>query len=151
MRILSLDLGTTTGWAYSTGVSGVWKLQPRREESSGMRYIKFINSLNEYRDLVDLIVYEEVKRHMGVYAAHTYGGFESQLQKWCIENNTEHTSVPVGTIKKFATGKGNAGKPLMIEAAEKITGRKMIDDNEADAVCLLSYYLKTYGIGVEEL
>ena len=45
---------------------------------------------------------------------------------------------PVGTIKKFATGNGRAGKPLIIAAARS-WGFEPADDNEADALALLHY------------
>ena len=47
--------------------------------------------------------------------------------------------VPVGTIKKFASGKGNASKQQMIEAVEDRFGCIVADDNEADAIALLEY------------
>ena len=44
-------------------------------------------------------------------------------------------AIPVGTVKKVATGKGNAGKEMMRDAAEK---RWQIEftggDDEADAL-----------------
>ena len=43
---------------------------------------------------------------------------------------------PVGTIKRFATGKGNADKTAMI-AAIRARGFPPADDNEADAIALL--------------
>jgi Holliday junction resolvasome RuvABC endonuclease subunit len=64
------------------------------------------------------------------------------LQSWCINNNAEYCGVPVGTIKLHATGKGNAGKDLMIAAAEKIIKQAAQDDNHADAVCLANYVIK---------
>ena len=50
--------------------------------------------------------------------------------------------VPVGTIKKHATGKGNAGKSEMIVAA-KVRGHNPVDDNEADALALLHWAIET--------
>jgi Holliday junction resolvasome RuvABC endonuclease subunit len=41
----------------------------------------------------------------------------------------------VGTIKKHATGKGNAGKDEMI-ASVQARGHQPADDNEADAIAL---------------
>jgi Holliday junction resolvasome RuvABC endonuclease subunit len=48
----------------------------------------------------------------------------------------------VGTIKKHATGKGNAGKDQMIEAMQ-LRGHPVTDDNEADALALLHCALET--------
>ena len=41
--------------------------------------------------------------------------------------------MPVGTIKKHATGKGNASKDDMI-ASVRLRGHNPADDNEADAL-----------------
>ncbi|MCX8006193.1 MAG: hypothetical protein N2688_14785, partial [Burkholderiaceae bacterium] len=47
-----------------------------------------------------------------------------------------YEGVPVGTIKRFATGRGNADKAAMI-AAVRARGFAPADDNEADAIALL--------------
>ena len=49
--------------------------------------------------------------------------------------------VGVGTVKKAWTGKGNAKKAEMIAAARQ-RGIKVVDDNEADAVAILSLALQ---------
>jgi hypothetical protein len=46
--------------------------------------------------------------------------------------------VPVGTIKKHATGKGNADKAAMV-AAMRGLGFGPADDNEVDALVLLAW------------
>jgi Holliday junction resolvasome RuvABC endonuclease subunit len=48
--------------------------------------------------------------------------------------------VPVGTIKRYVTGKGNADKQAVI-AAVKALGFSPADDNEADALALLHWAL----------
>ena len=63
------------------------------------------------------------------------------LTEWCELNNIPYTSVPVGTIKKFATGKGNAPKSAMIEAVYMKWGVVTDSDDEADAVALFQYKL----------
>ena len=145
--ILSLDLGTTTGWALrcSDGaiLSGSQSFKPQRFEGGGMRYLRFHRWLSEVvgpaeNPSVQEIVFEEVRRHLGVDAAHAYGGFLGQLSSFCEERKIPYRGVPVGTIKKFATGKGNANKDLMIAAA-KGKGFNPADDNEADAILLLCY------------
>ena len=55
----------------------------------------------------------------------------------CIrDRNIPYQGVPVGTIKKHATGKGNAGKDDMI-ASVRLRGHTPADDNEADALSLI--------------
>ncbi|MEY3082847.1 MAG: hypothetical protein RJA94_2832, partial [Pseudomonadota bacterium] len=52
--------------------------------------------------------------------------------------------MSVGTIKRFATGKGNADKQAMI-AAVRERGFESADDNEADAIAILLWALETKG------
>lgn len=47
---------------------------------------------------------------------------------WCV--------VPPSTLKKYATGAGNAGKTAMTIAARDRLGYTGVDDNEADAMWL---------------
>ena len=56
--------------------------------------------------------------------------------------SSSYQGVPVGTIKKHATGKGNAGKGDVI-AAMRAKGHPVTDDNEADALALLHWAIET--------
>ena len=104
-----------------------------------MRFVRFRSNL---RGLIananwpDLVAYEEVRRHMGVDAAHVYGGLIAVLQEECELRNPKipYLGVPVGTVKKLATGRGNASKAEMMQAArDRWPGWSPVDDNEADA------------------
>jgi hypothetical protein len=148
VNILAIDLGTHTGWALKqsdgTIASGTINFKPGRFEGGGFRYLRFKRWLSELQNSVaglDAVYFEEVRRHLGVDAAHAYGGFMAHLTAWCEEKEIPYQGVPVGTIKKSACGKGNAGKPEMIQAAKSL-GHNPADDNEADALCLLHYVLK---------
>jgi Holliday junction resolvasome RuvABC endonuclease subunit len=143
MTILALDLGTTTGWALMQAdgqiTSGSQSFKPQRFEGGGMRFLKFKRWLTDVKQCtsgIDLVVFEEVRRHAGVDAAHAYGGFMGQLTAWCEHHQIPYEGVPVGTIKKHATGKGNAGKEDMIASA-RARGHNPADDNEADAIALV--------------
>ncbi|UTO29095.1 crossover junction endodeoxyribonuclease RuvC [Bartonella harrusi] len=145
--ILCLDLGTTTGWAIR-GVdghifSGTVNFQPRRFEGGGMRYLRFKQWLTEMKATaggIDAVYFEEVRRHVGTDAAHVYGGFLGHLTAWCEHHEIPYEGIPVGTIKKVTTGKGNASKEEMIKAM-CAKGHKPKDDNEADALAIL-YLMK---------
>lgn len=142
--ILSLDLGTTTGWAIRHGYgidSGSIAFKPTRFEGGGMRYLRFQRWLdNTLKNVgrIDEIYFEEVRRHLGVDAAHAYGGFLSHLTAWCEVHEIPYQGVPVGTIKKFLTGRGNASKAEMIREV-RMSGYYPKDDNEADALALLRF------------
>jgi Holliday junction resolvasome RuvABC endonuclease subunit len=66
-----------------------------------------------------------------------YGGFLAMLEAWCATNKVRMIGVGVGTVKQHWTGKGNADKVAMIEAA-KGRGHNPVDDNHADALAILS-------------
>ncbi len=75
--ILSLDLGTTTGWALQNKdrqiTSGTISFKPQRFEGGGMRYLRFLEWLDEILEIagkLDAVVFEEVHRHLGTAAAH---------------------------------------------------------------------------------
>jgi Holliday junction resolvasome RuvABC endonuclease subunit len=147
--LLALDLGTTTGWALrgSDGhiTSGSESFRPQRFEGGGMRFLRFrrwLTELKGHADGIDTLVFEEVRRHAGVDAAHAYGGFLATLTAWCEHHGIPYQGVPVGTIKKHATGKGNANKDQMISAA-RLRGHAPADDNEADAIALLHWAVET--------
>jgi Holliday junction resolvasome RuvABC endonuclease subunit len=147
--ILTLDLGTQTGWALhdrsGSIISGSESFKPQRFEGGGMRFLRFKRWLTEIKqsaDWIDAVFFEEVRRHAGIDAAHAYGGFMAQLTAWCEHHQIPYQGVPVGTIKKHATGKGNASKEEMM-AAVSAKGFSPIDDNEADALALLDWAIAT--------
>jgi len=144
--ILALDLGTTTGWAMRRGgliLSGVAEFKPGRFEGGGMRYLRFTRWLDEMAtEPLAGIWFEEVRRHVATDAAHVYGGLMATLTAWCELRGIPYAGVPVGTIKKHATGKGNANKGAMVAAA-RARGFSPADDNEADALALLHWVIET--------
>ncbi|MDV7200214.1 hypothetical protein RYZ18_02615 [Roseovarius sp. 10] len=149
--ILALDLGTTTGWAIcgfdGLITSGTVSFKPGRYDGGGMRYLRFTNWLTEIDRLsgpIEAIYFEEVRRHAGTDAAHVYGGLLAVLTSWAELRVVPYQGVPVGTIKRHATGHGNANKQAMIDAA-RARGFTPTDDNEADAIAILLWALETQG------
>ena len=146
--VLCLDLGTSTGWAIHSkqGVitSGTISFKNDRWQGGGMRFLKFnrfLEELNDNTGPISMVFFEEVRRHMGVDAAHAYGGFLAHLTAWCEQQNIAYEGVPVGTIKRHATGKGNANKTMMMESARN-RGHQPADDNEADALALVYWAIE---------
>lgn len=138
MSILTLDLGKQTGWAiFTDGViqSGSKNFHGSRFSGGGMCFLSFSNWLNSLKD-ISAVYFEEVRRHLGTDAAHCYGGFFAVLTAWCEEHRIPYEGVPVKTIKRFITGKGNASKSEVIEAIRE-KGFLPRDDNEADALALM--------------
>jgi Holliday junction resolvasome RuvABC endonuclease subunit len=132
-NILALDIATKTGWKTRTA-SGVWDLKVNRGESESMRVIRFRAKVKELIELenIDLIAYE---RAAGRYKSSIIVESEmiGVLKLLCNELNIDMACYSATEIKKFATGKGNANKEAMIEAAKEL-GYNPKDDNEADAI-----------------
>ncbi len=147
MNILSLDLATKTGWAafFDHNInSGVQEFVLKRGESPGMRFLRFRAWLKEIKDLcpgrIDLVVFEQA-HHRGGAATQLCVGMVTDVLAFAADINAETMPVHTGTLKRFATGKGNAGKEEMKVAARK-RGYLPIDDNEADACLLLEYAME---------
>ncbi len=149
--ILALDLGTTTGWALQqrdgTITSGTQAFKPQRYEGGGMRFLRFKRWLNELLGHgwgLQAVYFEEVRRHKGNDAAHIYGGLMAHLTAWCEANGIAYEGVSVGTIKRHATGSGNAKKEAVLDAM-RAKGHDPQDDNEADALALLHWAIEQEG------
>ena len=149
--VLALDLGTTTGWALKASdefiSSGTLSFKSSRYDGGGMRYLRlrrWLDDLQRDAGPIGTIHFEEVRRHIGTDAAHIYGGMLGVLSAWCEERGIAYQGVPVGTIKAFATGKGNSDKAAVI-AAVRARGFSPIDDNEADAIAMLLWAIETGG------
>ena len=149
MKVLALDLATKSGWATNVGrQSGVQTFDVKRGESPGMRFLRCRAWLQEMLDLlggIDVIVYEQA-HHRGGAATAVCVGLVSTVLTFAAEHGIETMPVHTAELKKFATGRGNAPKAAMIEAA-KARGWSSADDNEADAELLLEFALQTLNGG----
>ncbi len=149
MKILAIDPGTHCGYASSPFESGVWDLSVKRHEGGGMRFVKLRAFLSKAIQLGPnmMLVYEEVRGHKGVDAAQVYGGIVAIITELCELQNIPYQGVPVGTIKKFATGKGNSNKEMMLhEARLKWPEIDIVDDNQADALFLWAWAKEQYDV-----
>jgi len=148
MKILALDTATKSGWAIMQDgkvvESGTEDFTKHRGESNGMLFLKFRTWLTRMllQDIT-LVVYEQA-HHRGGAATEICVNLTGRVQEMCSELNIEYTSVHTATLKKWATGCGNADKGEMMVRASYILGRKPIDDNEADAVLLGAYTSEMY-------
>lgn len=143
MTILSLDLGTQTGWAIkkpdSDIISGTVCLCHEEERDRDIRYLCFRDWLNnliiKYPDITQ-VYYEIVRRHLGILSAHVYGGYRGIMLAWAYDHNIKCMCYSPATIKKYITGKGNASKQQVIDAIKE-RGYDPCDDNEADALAIM--------------
>lgn len=133
MKILALDVATKTGW-FNGVAGGVWNFTPKRDESGGMRLLRFKSKIKEIIsiDKPDAVVFERTSghhKHALIVQAELHGVLKSVLD----DEGIEYKAYSATEIKKHATGKGNAGKPLMIKSCIEKLGVNPVDDNHADA------------------
>lgn len=156
MRVVGVDLSlTATGYADERG-SGVIRVKVRGPERLAeirdelMRRIgRFTPALPDEpedggwapggRPLVVLEGYSYASKGRSVVDIGELGGV-IRLLLW--EEAIPYIEVPPAVLKKFATGRGNAGKPEMLDAAIRHWAYEdSPDDNAVDA-----YLLRLMGI-----
>lgn len=156
MNILALDMATVTGWATLIDgriESGVQDFTKKRGESNGMLFMRFTGWLYALgfdfagKSRFDLVVYERA-HHRGGAATELCVGLMTRAQEFATRIGAEYMAVHTATLKKYATGKGNAGKPEMVSWAAAKVNRFITDDNESDAIALLYYAMDELGVTV---
>jgi len=176
--ILGLDLGTSCGYSYCfidkdnllkpRIYAGQLDLSAGPYDSGAIRFIRLRHFLSAISP--DLVAFEDVKytppntgfQSIGAIlsraatACEWFGALKATLCTWCEENGVGVTGVPIGAIKKRATGKGNANKSDVINACNKEFGFDFDPegyessgvDNIADSVFVCSLLIEQYGLGM---
>lgn len=148
-NVVGLDLSiTATGFALGDGSVGT--IQPSAK--LGDRRIVAIRDHLAGSSAVqnaDLVVIEGalVRSSAAVVIGMVHGAVRSVL----FDHDTPHAMVPPATLKKFATGRGNADKTAMAIAALKRAGVEFADDNECDAWWLRQAGLYRLGVPAFDL
>ena len=144
MKILALDVATKTGWCHVND-SGTWDFTPKRDESKGMRLVKFKAKVYDVinGEDINLVVFERTAgahKNALIVQAELHG----VLKELCEGLGVDYRAYSASEIKKFATGKGNAKKQQMIQACIDNYDIDPCDDNEADAIHLFMLAKKDY-------
>lgn len=180
--VLGLDLGTNCGYTYChvnegdlivpeklNMCIGQWDLSAGPYDSGALRFVRLRQFLSVLKP--DFLAFEDVRytpsekltkfnMHSIIARAATscefFGALKATVCTWAEENGVPCGSFPIGTIKRRATGKGNANKSDMIRSCNELF-RTEFDpenyetagfDNAADSafVCLLA--LEHYAKGL---
>jgi Holliday junction resolvasome RuvABC endonuclease subunit len=141
MNILSLDIASVTGWAVSNEIYGTWDLKTLKDESMGMKLIRFRAKLREVLDLekIEVVLYERpAGRHANsvIHQSKMIAIVEEEVESRSIN----YRAYSAKEIKSFATDNGNASKADMVKAAQKKYGMEGSDDNVADALHMLNLF-----------
>lgn len=160
MNILSLDLGTKTGWAYRKDdnfeTAGTFVLATPKEltEAKSHRWDRRLDirceRLAAWLDsrLVDFVVFEDVRFASSQAQAHLWASFRGVLWSWATRHHVKIDCIDTSKLKVWTTGSGVAKKEQMRAAAETRWPsfvKPQHDDNAIDAICLLQWAMVTYG------
>ena len=153
-RVCGLDVSLTcTGWAAPDGSYGV--LRPRVHDGK-WRELRGAERLSWLRDevlalehehRVELFAIEGFAFGVKSSRSHEIGGAGWIVRVALWDAGIPWVDVPPSSLKKWATGRGNAGKPDMQAAAYKRLDydRDKPDDNEIDALFLRAMILDKLG------
>lgn len=143
--VLSLDVATLTGWAVMRSDRSIRSGRVRlpKGERQGERlhaFRKWLTTKKAEIGHIDFVVYENAAFQRGA-ANEVFHNLIGVLLDWCEHHLIGYAKINPTSIKTFATGKGNADKAAMLQAAAE-RGYQCIDDNEADAILLLLFVVK---------
>jgi Holliday junction resolvasome RuvABC endonuclease subunit len=147
-RVIGLDLSmTATGIAHVDGTTSTV-----RSRSTGDR--RLVDIVGEVAlaitgRIVQLVVIEDLPTH--AKAAGITGMVHGVVRAYLLTQMVPYALVTPATLKKYATGRGNAGKPEMAVAAYKRLGRELGDDNQVDALWLREAGLDHLGVPAAQM
>ena len=138
-RILAIDPGSHCGWAQLEPAGLFSGTVHFTDDDYGWRFAHFHGWLKTRLSCDEWLIVWEAQHHRGAAATQLGLGFQAILQMVAARYEHRRMTCHTGTLKKWATGSGKAGKPEMMAAAARLTGRVPADDNEGDALCLLAW------------
>lgn len=151
MNVVGLDLSTKRiGFASATGelvsISGhAGAADPYRRLHELSRELARAFALRPPRP--DLVVVEDYSlASPGRIALVRLGEIGGIVRTWLFEQDWRLVLVPPSSVKRFATGNGNAPKEAMIARAIELGARGNVNDDEADAFHLRRMARAAHGL-----
>lgn len=140
-RVVGLDLSmTATGIADDDGHTST--IKPRT--SGDRRLVEIAANAALAAIGSDLAVIEDLPP-IRAYALGILGMVHGAVRTALLGQGVPYALVPPMTLKKYATGKGNADKTAMALALYKRAGLELADDNQVDAWWLRAAGLQLLG------
>ena len=145
MKILALDLGTSTGFAAvipGAHQVGTWLLSPDAElrASRSMRWDRRLdirarnlwlrlNEINEWAGGFDWILFEDVRFGKSLAQVQLWSSFRGIVWAFAAHHHIQIDCLETGKLKIFATHSGAADKPAMARALVARWPEKYILEN----------------------
>ena len=152
MNVIGIDPSlTATGIAHSSGHLSTVKTKPKHKDG---RLFDIYSAIDDeaWRASKSIgpppvaVIEDLPKQAMG---AGITGMVQGVVRLALIEYNIPYVKIPPATLKKFATGKGNADKQAMRAAWFAFSGWDNADDNQVDAAFLRQIGLHLQGFTVK--
>lgn len=150
-NILGLDIATHTGY-FSIHESGTWDFTESMRRNNNKQHKAFRDTLVSFikEHDIKLIVAEDVscgRSNKEFKSSVKLSEFRGILLEICDELDLpEPIFINPRTVKKWATGDGNASKDAMIRYCKMRWRIDPVDDNMADATHIFMYYIKKFRI-----
>lgn len=128
--------------AYGGGLEQTWLLKPKGRGVDRLLDVSYqlsdlFSAVSRTHRIADVAVEDTVRASHSASALGELAGVVKMTCHTRLESPAKYPlKVPPATLKKFATGKGNARKPEVIVSVYKKWGQELIDDNLADAYVL---------------
>mgnify|MGYP001814080323 CR=1 FL=1 len=160
---MAVDLGSKTGyatWDYRKGLMhiGTERLATAKELKVGASQLRRLDPrVQNLHRFIGRVVDALPGPVMVTFEDVEFLSYTKQTQLWAslraalwIQPRVQYFDcVPVGTLKKFATGHGGANKETMERAFlrdYRPDASLQLDDNAIDAYFILQWTLKKYGL-----
>jgi Holliday junction resolvasome RuvABC endonuclease subunit len=129
-RVVGLDLSmTATGIAWADGTTYTVATKATGDRRLVAIQDEVARAVDGYH--IDLVVIEDLPTH--AKAAGITGMVHGAVRAQLLRLDVPYALVTPASLKKYATGRGNAGNPDMAVAAFKRGDREFRDDNQCDA------------------
>ena len=150
-EVLALDVATHTGY-FSLHGRGTWDFTESLRRNNNKQHKAFRDTLMEFitENNIRQLVMEDVS------AGSSKGGFKSSVKlsefrgiafEICDELDLpEPILINPKSVKKWATGNGNATKEDMVRLCRLRWKTDPVDDNEADATHIFFYYIRKFNL-----
>ncbi len=146
MKLITLDLGATTGWCegdLNTGIENHGTVTFKAPKEKGKWQAKHFLAASkwafahfyDHRDNAVLFCEKPNARMPGYDGVKIHFGLHSIISMQACGLGITDDVVSAATIKKYWTGNGKADKDLMVEQTQNYFP-EVTDDNESDAIAL---------------
>jgi Holliday junction resolvasome RuvABC endonuclease subunit len=145
-QVLGLDIATHTGY-FSMHGRGTWNFTESMRRNNNKQHGSFRQTLMEFitKHGIKMIVAEDVSVNKHFVDTRKLSEFRGILLEVCDTLDLpEPAFINPKTVKKWATGNGNATKKEMMDFCRLRWKTEPADDNEADATHIFMYYIKKF-------